>query len=125
MPDFRFPKQHRLLQAREFQKVFDQCCSAADGLLILYGTTGDLGHPRLGLTVSRKVGNAVVRNRWKRALREAFRLTQSRLPPLDLVCIPKAHAKPNVRRLMESLQNLSRHLEGKMNKKHRSRQQSP
>ena len=76
MSDHRFPKQSRLLRASEFERVFDARNSASDAWIVLYGAASELGHPRMGLTVSRRVGNAVVRNRWKRLLREAFRTTQ-------------------------------------------------
>ena len=47
------------------------------------------GGTRLGLAVSRRAGNAVVRNRIKRVLREAFRLDREDLPPgLDVIVIP-------------------------------------
>ena len=81
MRETKFPKKMRLLRASEFERVFEQRCSAADRLVIVYGAHNEVGHPRLGLTVSRKVGGAVVRNRWKRCLREAFRRTQHELPP--------------------------------------------
>lgn len=62
-------------------------------MLLIYVRENTLGHARLGLSVSRKVGGAVERNRWKRVLREAFRLSRDRLPPaIDLVVIPRADA---------------------------------
>lgn len=46
-------------------------------------------HPRLGLTVSKKVGNAVVRNRVKRRIREYFRKNKRLIPQIDLVVVAK------------------------------------
>ncbi len=42
-------------------------CSVSDPLLLIFVDSNDLGHPRIGLSVSRKVGGAVLRNRWKRS----------------------------------------------------------
>src|SRR6476660_3224228 len=94
MSDQRFPKRARLLRASEFERVFQARNSASDAWLVLYGAASELEHPRIGLTVSRRVGNAVVRNRWKRLLREAFRLSQNQLPPLDLVCVVRGQSPP-------------------------------
>lgn len=91
--------------------------SATDGLLRMYGAANDLGHPRLGLTVSRRVGGSVTRNHWKRALREAFRLSQRDLPPCDLVCIPHRDAEPHVARLMQSLAKLSRRIDAELRRR--------
>jgi hypothetical protein len=50
------------------------------GALTLFALPSARPHPRLGLAVGTRVGGAVVRNRWKRTIREAFRLNQHGLP---------------------------------------------
>jgi ribonuclease P protein component len=107
MPNHRFPKAMRLLSPREFERVFAARLSAGDSSFVLYGAANDLEHPRIGLTVSRKVGGAVERNRWKRLLREAFRLKQHELPPFDFVCIPRATTPPPLARLLNSITDLA------------------
>lgn len=102
-----FPKTSRLLNRHEFDTVFRRKCSAADDRLIVYGIENNLDRPRLGLVVSKKVGNAVVRGRWKRLLREAFRLTQHELPPLDLVLLPRGGVEPVLEPLKFSLGKLA------------------
>ncbi|HEX5758359.1 MAG TPA: ribonuclease P protein component [Thermoanaerobaculia bacterium] len=64
-------------------------------LAILYHVPNDLGHARLGITASRKVGKAVARQRLKRRTREVYRRwpQRARLPALDLV----VHLKPEAR----------------------------
>jgi len=106
MQPFDFPKQARLLKPAEFDRVFRRRRSRSDGFVVVYVCEGTGERPRLGLTVSRKCGNATVRNRWKRALREAFRLVQHELPRVDLVVLPRRGAKPNVARLRHSLKSL-------------------
>ena len=70
----------------------------------------DRGHARLGMAVgTRAIGNAVRRNRVKRAVRESFRLYQHELPPVDIFVIARAAARqaPNAA-IFASLQRLWR-----------------
>jgi ribonuclease P protein component len=111
----RFLPQYRIRRPGDFQRAYRQRCSAADSRLLIYGRPNDLPYPRLGLSVSRKVGKAIVRNRWKRLLREAFRLSRPELPQgLDLVVIPRGSAEPELNSLMESLQKLAARINRKV-----------
>ena len=93
-----FDKQRRLLKASDFNRVFKQGrrVSVPEFTLayrIRVDKSGKAFPPRLGLSVSRKVGNAVVRNLLKRRLREIFRLNQVELVPgSELVVIPRKEA---------------------------------
>lgn len=87
----RYTRQQRLQSRTDFRRVYERRCVVSDERLVLYACESDLRLTRLGLSVSRKVGNAVRRNRWKRLLREAFRQSQHDLPRgLDLILIPRA-----------------------------------
>lgn len=124
MSDFPFPKQARLLRASEFKRVFDARNSASDAWIVLYGAASESGHPRIGLTVSRRVGSAVVRNRWKRLLREAFRTTQGQLSPLDLVCVVRGQSPPTLGQMRESLIALSGRIQDRIEERARRREGS-
>ncbi len=83
-----FPKTRRLTSNPQFKSVLDRGRRAGDSLLTLYVAPNECGHPRLGISVGKTSGNAVVRNRLKRLLREAFRRSQDRIPPgLDYVLL--------------------------------------
>ena len=106
-----FPKTLRLLHGPQFRRVFDLRNSVADDCLIVYGARNELDHCRLGLAVSKKAGNAVIRNRWKRRIREAFRLQQHALPTgWDWVVLPKRGAKPEFEAIRSSMLSLTQRL---------------
>jgi ribonuclease P protein component len=108
MTDQTFPKRVRLLSRGDFRLVYERRCWLGDDMLRLAGELNDLPHPRLGLSVSRQVGNAVCRNRWKRLIREAFRLVRQELPTgLDFIVVPRDGAKPQLQSIAKSLTNLS------------------
>lgn len=89
-PRLRLTKRQKLRRPREFRRVYDAGCKAGDQHLLVFVLPNDLGVTRVGLSVSRKHGTAIARNRIKRLLREAFRLGQHDLPAgLDLVLIPR------------------------------------
>jgi ribonuclease P protein component len=107
MNTFRFSKRMHLLRASDFERVFAARASASNASLVMFGAANELGHPRLGLTVSRKLGGAIARNRWKRLVREAFRLSQHKLPAVDLVCLARGQTIPELNRLLELLPELA------------------
>ena len=110
-----FPKQVRLRKQAEFDRVFGGQAYAADDVLVMNGCWNELGQTRIGLSVSRKVGNAVMRNRWKRLIREAFRLQQSELPRgLDIVIRPRRGAAPDFRSIRVSLRSLAERIARKL-----------
>jgi ribonuclease P protein component len=103
-----FPQSRRLKTPAEFDRCYGRKRSASDGVLIVYACENGLDHPRLGCSVSKKIGNAVVRNRYKRLFREAFRLLQHELPSgTDLVMIPRSGTEPTQAAVNASLLKLA------------------
>ena len=99
----RFRRADRLLDSRDFRRVLSRGRRRAHRDLVVFSTEdqsfsnqfGNLGTiqasgSRLGITASRKVGNAVVRNRFKRRVREWFRARRCELPKdVDLIVIAR------------------------------------
>lgn len=87
-------REYRLRENRDFRRVFQRGKSAATARLVLYWLENREGHYRAGISVSKKVGNAVVRNRVKRRLRACFLTLKAELAPkpidLVVVCRPAA-----------------------------------
>jgi len=89
---YRYTKAHRLGGDKQFQAVFENKLRKSAGPLAVLALPNDMSHHRFGMTVPRRVGNAVKRHRIKRRLREAFRLKQSAWPGrYDLVVIVYPH----------------------------------
>jgi len=77
---FSFPKEKRLVSNRQFKAVLARGWRLSNELLTLYVAKNNCSYPRLGISVKKSCGNAVLRNRLKRLLREAFRQSQDRIP---------------------------------------------
>jgi ribonuclease P protein component len=85
-PSEEFRAAQRLRTSRQFEAVYSRGARVHSSTLVLYGLLNNLGYPRLGVTVSRKIGKAVVRNRVKRRIREIFRTRlQASRSGIDLV----------------------------------------
>lgn len=89
MPDRRFPNASRIKSPVDFSAVFDGRRSVRNRMVALYFRPATGSRARLGLSVGRRAGNAVRRNRIKRIWREVFRSFRDLLPgPVDLVVVP-------------------------------------
>ncbi|HAS87618.1 MAG TPA: ribonuclease P protein component [Candidatus Competibacteraceae bacterium] len=91
--DARFPRRARLTGRQAFAGVFAQPSKSSDRYFTVLTRPNELGYPRLGLAVSRKVAkSAVARNRLKRIGRESFRRHQRDLGGLDCVLLGRSGA---------------------------------
>ena len=118
MHDQRFLPEHHIRRGADFDRAYRRRASASDRYLLVFGCPNGLADARLGLSVSRKVGGAIVRNRWKRLIREAFRLSRPELPKgLDLVVIPRrGGVEPELACLRPSLCRLAERVASKLDK---------
>jgi ribonuclease P protein component len=91
MGEFAFPPGLHLKKPSEFRAVFDRGAKRHTRAFILFRAANSLDRPRLGVSVGRKIGCAVARNRVKRLVREAFRLNWRawELAGSDLVVVAK------------------------------------
>jgi ribonuclease P protein component len=76
----KFPTSVRIVRSSDYQALYKTGCKIHSSHFVLFGSRNVLGHSRLGITASRKVGGAVVRNRVKRLFREVFRRCFNQIP---------------------------------------------
>lgn len=89
----RFPKSARLLKRAEFRRVYDEGQRRNGSYFAVFYRPNGLEETRLGITVPARVGKAVLRNRVKRRLREAFRLNRDQFSQgWDIVMNPREAA---------------------------------
>lgn len=89
---FRFGPSARLTHRREFARVRDGRARVDLGPLTVFAIPNPVGRSRLGMSIGRRIGIAVRRNRLKRHLREAFRLERGAFPAAyDLLVTARPH----------------------------------
>lgn len=98
--NFRFTKAERLTKNKEFEKVFNEGEVFKGTKIVFYVIANEYQYSRLGLVVSKKVGNAVQRNRIKRLLRESYRLNKHLLTTnVDIIALPRRTFTSNLKLL--------------------------
>ncbi len=104
----RWPQSRRLTKNADWQRVRSQGRSWTHPLLVLVACPNDVGHTRVGVAASRRLGGAVARNRARRLLREAARLSYAQIDAgWDLILIARPAVcdarMPQVRQALEIL----------------------
>ncbi len=90
----KYPHSESLKKNRDFQLIYKEGKSCANRYLVLYVRKNGLAKNRLGISVSKKVGNSVVRHRITRLIRESYRLQEDMFNSgLDMVVIARVNAK--------------------------------
>ena len=95
-------------QNYEFRRMYANGRSGVSSCLVVYCRKNRLGHNRLGVTVSKKLGHAVARNRVRRRIREIFRLSQGKMKQgYDVIVVARTRAVSadywEIRRAFEKL----------------------
>ncbi len=79
MKEYKFPKKYKIKSKKEFQRVYEKGQSVVDGMSVFYVLPSENEKIKIGFAVGKKIGNAVVRNRVKRMMREIFRKHKNEL----------------------------------------------
>lgn len=92
-----------LKKNKEFQNVYRKGNSNANKYLVMYILENHMDKNRIGISVSKKVGNSIVRHRLTRLIRESYRLQEDKFPcGLDIVIIARTGAKDKTYKEIES-----------------------
>ncbi len=111
-PDESYPKCLRLRSGQEFDAVFACNIVAVDRVLVVHARSTALSSMRLGLSISKRTGNAPLRNKWKRLIREAFRRQRSNFTGgMDIVVRPRKGSQPEYSSVANSLRKLVERLQ--------------
>jgi ribonuclease P protein component len=123
----RFPARLRVKSRSDFRRVFGSGKVAADGVLVMHGVRQEMPdsfHEErptsipispIGISISKRVGSAPVRNRWKRLIREAYRTQKASIPAgLILIVRPRKGAIPDYAAIRKSLRTLARRIDRKL-----------
>jgi ribonuclease P protein component len=107
MTDNTFPRTARVTSGEDFTAIIRRGPYAADDVVVVNVRWNDgdgQALPRLGITIPKKTGPAVTRNRWKRWIREAFRTQRERCPRgVDIIIRPKRDAVGSFEAIQRSL----------------------
>ena len=120
----RFRKHQRLWGRKDFARVFRRRCRVSEDGLLAFVDRNDTGQPRLGISIGRRAGKAVERNREKRRLREAFRHCQHDLPAIDMIVVVKSTGR-SVGEYEALVKRLAMSGERRLRKARYSRRSSP
>jgi len=101
---FSFKRSYRLTCKKDFERMYESKLKRSTGPFLIHRRPNTLGHARLGISVPKRVGNAVQRNRVKRLCREAFRLSFPNLPSIDILITVRPHKKMTLNECIEHIQ---------------------
>ncbi len=111
--DQSFPKSARIHSSLEFDSLFQQGKVLADASLVMHAQLSR-ARGRIGISISKRVGSAPMRNRWKRLIREAYRRQYQRvtaMAKLDIIVRPRRGAVANYAAIEKSIASLATRLE--------------
>lgn len=113
----RFRSKNRIKLKRDFDRIYQEGVVASDSILVIHALKNELGFPRIGLSVGKRVGSSPVRNQWKRWMRESFRLQQELFPQnVDFIVRPKREAQGSFDSISQSMRKLAHQIDRKLNR---------
>lgn len=114
-------KALRVKRNEDFSKIIQAKCSVACKEFVLYSLKNDNTHMRIGFSVSKKLGNAVMRNKIKRQVREMANLVFDKNRPYDYVLIVrKNYLNQDFHSNLDALMALNKRMEHQISKKEKS-----